>query len=97
MNKFTTKLQEALQSAQQLALRSAHPELRSTHLLLALLQQDGGMMTPLVEKAGGDLTGLKASVASALEAEPRVQGAGSQAQMSYGRLSRFARRWAMIF
>ena len=84
MNKFTTKLQEALQSAQQLALRSAHPELRSTHLLLALLQQEGGMMTPLVEKSGGNITALKASVASSLEAEPRVQGAGSQPQMSYG-------------
>ncbi|MFT6242226.1 MAG: ATP-dependent Clp protease ATP-binding subunit ClpB [Akkermansiaceae bacterium] len=83
MNKLTTKLQEALQSAQQLALRSAHPELRSTHLLLALLQQEGGLMTPLVEKAGGKATALKASVASALEAEPRVQGAGSQPQMSY--------------
>ena len=52
--------------------------------MLALLQQEGGIMTPLVEKAGGDLTALKASVASALEAEPRVQGAGSQPQMSYG-------------
>jgi len=84
MNKLTTKLQEALQNAQQLALRSAHPELRSTHLLLALLQQEGGIMTPLIEKAGGNPTALKASVASALEAEPRVQGAGSQPQMSYG-------------
>jgi ATP-dependent Clp protease ATP-binding subunit ClpB len=84
MSKLTTKLQEALQSAQQLALRSAHPELRITHLLLALFQQEGGIMIPLVEKIGGDPTSLKASLASALEAEPRVQGAGSQPQMSYG-------------
>ena len=84
MNKLTTKLQEALQSAQQLALRSAHPELRSTHLLLALLQQERGIVAPLIEKADGDPTALKASVALALDAEPRVQGAGSQPQMSYG-------------
>jgi ATP-dependent Clp protease ATP-binding subunit ClpB len=84
MNKLTTKLQEALQSAQQIALRSAHPELRGTHLLLALLQQDGGLMTPLVEKAGGNPTSLKAAVVSALDGEPRVEGAGSQPQMSYG-------------
>jgi len=84
MNKITTKLQEALQSAQQLALRSAHPELRSTHLLLALLQQDGGIVSPLLEKAGGDLTALKAEVAAALAKEPSVKGAGSQPQMSYG-------------
>lgn len=84
MNKLTTKLQEALQSAQQLALRSAHPELRSTHLLLALLQQEGGIVAPLIEKAEGDPTALKASVALALDAEPHIQGAGSQPQMSYG-------------
>ncbi|MGC6427416.1 MAG: ATP-dependent chaperone ClpB [Akkermansiaceae bacterium] len=84
MNKITTKLQEALQSAQQLALRSAHPELRSAHLLLALLQQKGGIVGPLFEKAGADLTALKADVVSALDREPHVQGAGSQPQMSYG-------------
>ncbi|MBL6921378.1 MAG: ATP-dependent chaperone ClpB [Akkermansiaceae bacterium] len=84
MNKLTTKLQEALQSAQQLALRSAHPELRSTHLLLALLQQEGGIVPPLIEKAEGDPTSLKASVVLALDAEPQIQGAGSQPQMSYG-------------
>tara|TARA_B110000305_G_C19463461_1_gene656162 strand:- start:2014 stop:4608 length:2595 start_codon:yes stop_codon:yes gene_type:complete len=84
MNKITTKLQEALQSAQQLALRSAHPELRITHVLLALLQQEGGIVGPLLEKAGGDLTALKADVATALAKEPSVQGAGSQPQMSYG-------------
>ncbi len=81
MNKL---LQEALQSAQQLALRSAHPELRSNHLLLALLQQEGGIVAPLIEKAEGDPTSLKASAALALDAEPHVQGAGSQPQMSYG-------------
>ena len=84
MNKLTTKLQEALQSAQQMALRSAHPELRSTHLLLALLQQEGGIVAPLIEKAEGDPTSLKASVALALETEPQPQGAGSQPHMSYG-------------
>ena len=84
MNKLTTKLQEALQSAQQMALRSAHPELRSTHLLLALLQQEGGIVAHLIEKAEGDPTSLKASVALALETEPQLQGAGSQPHMSYG-------------
>jgi ATP-dependent Clp protease ATP-binding subunit ClpB len=41
-------------------------------------------MTPLVEKAGGNPTSLKAAVVSALDGEPRVEGAGSQPQMSYG-------------
>ena len=83
MNKLTTKLQEALQSAQQLALRSAHPELRSTHFLLALVQQEGGLVIPLVKKAGGDPVKLKAHAVAALESEPRVQGAFAQSKMSY--------------
>ncbi len=83
-NQFTAKLQEGLQRAQQLATRSAHPELRTTHLLLALLQQDGGIVVPILERAEVPLTQLKASLASALENEPRVQGAVSQPQMSYG-------------
>lgn len=41
-------------------------------------------MTLLVEKAGGDPTSLKAAVVSALDGEPRVEGGGSQPQMSYG-------------
>ncbi len=84
MEKMTNKLQEALQAAQQLAIRSAHSELRSSHLLLALLQQDGGIVVPILEKAGLDLTQLKAAVATALGKEAKVQGAGSQPQMSYG-------------
>ena len=84
MEKMTNKLQEGLQSAQQLAIRAAHSELRSSHLLLALLQQDGGIVVPILEKAGLDLTQLKAALATALGNEPRVQGAGSQPQMSYG-------------
>ena len=82
--KLTVKLQEALQAAQQTASRSAHPELRSTHLLSALLQQEGGLTEPLLEKAGVEVTKLKAAVVMALEKEPRVQGAGSQPQLSYG-------------
>lgn len=84
MDKMTIKLQEALQSAQQLAMRSAHAELKSTHVLLALLQQEGGIVTPILESAGMDITTLKASVASELASLPTMQGATSEPQMSYG-------------
>nr|WP_234991702.1 ATP-dependent chaperone ClpB [Rubritalea squalenifaciens] len=81
---MTIKLQEALQAAQQTASRSAHPELKSAHVLLELLQQDGGIVVPILEKAGIDVTQLKAGVAAALAKEPRVQGASGQPQISYG-------------
>ena len=84
LDKITTKFQEALQAAQQLASRSAHAELKSLHVLIALLQQEAGIVAPILEKAGIDVTRLKASALNALEREPSVQGATSQPQMSYG-------------
>lgn len=67
-----------------MAAKSAHPELKSAHVLLALLTQEGGIVGPLLQKAGLDLTALKARVVTDLEKEPRVQGASSQPQLSYG-------------
>ncbi|HEX5790064.1 MAG TPA: Clp protease N-terminal domain-containing protein, partial [Luteolibacter sp.] len=84
LDKITRKLQEALQSAQTLASRSAHPELKSAHVLLSLLQQEGGVLVPILQKAGVDMAKLKASTAALLAREPSVQGAGSQPQISVG-------------
>jgi ATP-dependent Clp protease ATP-binding subunit ClpB len=84
LEKITRKLQEALQAAQGIASKSAHPELKSAHVLLALLQQEGGIAVPILQKAGVDTTALKASVASALSREPSVQGASTQPQISVG-------------
>jgi ATP-dependent Clp protease ATP-binding subunit ClpB len=84
LDKLTNKMQEALQSAQGLASKSAHAELKSDHVLLTLLQQEGGIVVPILRKAGVEVAGLKAAVASELAREPRVQGAGSQPQISRG-------------
>jgi ATP-dependent Clp protease ATP-binding subunit ClpB len=84
LEKITRKLQEALQSAQSIASKSAHAELKSLHVLLALLQQEGGIATPILQKAGGDISKLKLAVAVALAREPSVQGASTQPQMSVG-------------
>jgi ATP-dependent Clp protease ATP-binding subunit ClpB len=84
MNKMTIKLQEALQQAQQTATRAGNPELKGTHVLLELLQQDGGIVVPILESAGIDLVKLKASVVSVLASETSVKGSSSQPQPSYG-------------
>ena len=84
LDKCTTKFQEALQAAQQLAAKSANAELKSVHVLLSLLQQDGGIVVPILEKTGVNVTQVKAAALAALEREPRIQGAASQPQMSYG-------------
>jgi len=84
LDKITQKLQEALQSAQSIASKSAHSELKSAHVLFALLQQEDGITTPILQKAGVDVPRLKTSVAAALAREPSVQGASTQPQLSMG-------------
>ena len=84
MNKMTIKLQEALQQSQQAATRSGHPELKGTHVLLELLQQDGGIVVPILESAGVDIVKLKAGVISALAADPSVKGGATEPKPSYG-------------
>ncbi len=84
LDKITQKLQEALQSAQSLASKSAHSEVKSAHVLLALLQQEGGIAVPILQKAGLDIPRLKATTAAVLAREPSIQGASTQPQMSGG-------------
>ena len=84
LDKMTQKLQEALQQAQRLASKSSHAELKSAHVLQSLLEQEGGILMPILQKAGTDIARLKISVAENLAAEPRVQGSTSQPQLSYG-------------
>ncbi len=84
LDKLTIKLQEALQAAQRLASKSAHAELKSAHVLLELIQQEGGVVVPILEKAGVDLPRLKAAIVTALDREPRMQGATAQPQISCG-------------
>jgi len=84
IDKMTHKLQEALQAAQSIASKSSHPELGCLHVLLSLLQQDGGITTPILQGAGVNLSRLKASVASALAREPSMRGASAQPQISSG-------------
>ena len=84
LDKITQKMQEALQQAQRLASKSSHAELKSAHVLLTLLEQEGGILIPILQKAGVDLAALKAAVLDNLAAEPKVQGSTSQPQLSYG-------------
>jgi len=84
LEKITHKLQEALHSAQSIASKSAHSEVQSAHVLLALLQQDDGITTPILQHAGVDVPRLKATVATALAREPNVHGASTQPQISIG-------------
>ncbi len=82
LDKITAKLQEALQRAQSLSSHNANAELRSVHLLSALLEQEGGITKPILERANGDLETLSSLLKATLEKEPTVKGAVSQPQIS---------------
>jgi ATP-dependent Clp protease ATP-binding subunit ClpB len=84
LDKMTQKLQEALQQAQRLASKSSHAELKSAHVLQSLLDQEGGILVPILQKAAVDIDKLKAAVRENLSREPSTQGASSQPQLSYG-------------
>ncbi|MBE2283102.1 MAG: ATP-dependent chaperone ClpB [Prosthecobacter sp.] len=75
--KFTVKLQEAFNAAQSVATRSGQQELKPVHLLTALLEQEGGIATPLFEKAAVNASAasaLKSQVSSLLAKLPKVTG-----------------------
>ncbi len=82
-DKFTTKFQQALSDAQSLAVGNDQQFIEPQHLLLALLGQDDGSTTSLLQRAGVNGAGLKAALGKALERLPKVQGHGGE--VSIGR------------
>ncbi len=74
LNKMTLKMQEALQSAQDIASAKSHQEINNSHVLLALLQQADGMARPVFSKLGADPAALGRSVEAYLDRQPSVQG-----------------------
>jgi ATP-dependent Clp protease ATP-binding subunit ClpB len=77
MNRMTIKLQEALQTASSHAARRSHQGIDVEHLLLAFLEQDGGLASPLLEQAGLSVPSVRQAVEQALAKLPQVQGAGA--------------------
>ncbi len=82
MDRFTVKSQEALQAAQSLAERRSNPELDVLHLLAALLEQEDGIVAPVLKRLGVDPAKLEQDVAQRLDKLPKVSGAGVHLSMS---------------
>ncbi len=74
-NRTTQKVQEALQAAQAMALRRGHQEVDGEHLLLAMVEQTGGLTGRLLERMGVSAPTLKARLEQELDRRPRVSGA----------------------
>src|SRR5262249_36090180 len=75
-DKLTVKAQEAVQAAQHLAQDRGNPQLLPIHLLSALLDEEQGVVRPLIQKVGANQGQLKSMVDGELNRLPKVSGAG---------------------
>src|ERR671931_205536 len=78
-DRFTVKSQEALAAAQRLAGARRNPEVSPYHLLAALLEQDGGIVVPVLRRANADPERVRRRANEALDALPTVSGDASAA------------------
>ena len=77
-NKLTQKTQEAIYEAQSQAARYGHQQVDVEHMLLALIEQDQGLVPRLLQRQEVDLQGLKRELEKELEKLPQVTGPGAE-------------------
>jgi ATP-dependent Clp protease ATP-binding subunit ClpB len=83
INKMTIKTQEAVQAAQNLALKLGHIEVDGEHLLAALLEQEGGLIPRLLQKLDVSVDNFAKSLKDELARRPSVSGPGVEAGKIY--------------
>ena len=81
--KYTQKSLEAVQSAQSIAVSHNHQQMEQVHLLLALLQQEGGLIPQLLKKMGVTVESFQAAVSHEVEKLPGVTGSGREMDKFY--------------
>ena len=82
MDKLTTKFQLALADAQSLAVGRDHQYVEPAHVMMALLDQDGGTARPLLAQAGVNIDQLRVDLMQALDRLPRVEGTPGEVLIS---------------
>jgi len=83
-DKFTIKTQEALQAAQRLADERRNPQTMPEHLLAVLLEQDGGVVAPVLRKLGVDPAAVRQALGPRLEALPKLTTSGGREEPASG-------------
>jgi ATP-dependent Clp protease ATP-binding subunit ClpB len=81
-DKLTEKFRQGLGEAQSLALGRDHQIIEPVHVLLALLDQQGGTVRPLLAKAGGNAQRLRGDLLAALDRLPKVEGTPGEIHIS---------------
>jgi ATP-dependent Clp protease ATP-binding subunit ClpB len=77
-DRLTTKTQEALAAAQRLAAARGNPQITPHHVLAALLEQEGGIVVPVLERAGADVESIRRRANEALDRLATVRGQTTQ-------------------
>ncbi|MBI5779118.1 MAG: ATP-dependent chaperone ClpB [Planctomycetes bacterium] len=73
-DKFTIKSQEAMHQAETIAEKNGHQELQPEHLLLALLEQPEGLVTPILQKVGVNIQQLTQRIQDEFKKLPKIEG-----------------------
>ncbi len=79
INRFTQKSQEAVQSAQSLAIKLGHAEVDVEHLFSALLDQENGVIPRIMARIDIPLEPVQSEVQSELRRRPSISGPGAEA------------------
>ena len=82
MDKLTSKFQMALAEAQSLAVGLDHQFIEPAHVMVALLDQQGGSVRGLLVKAGVNVNLLRSQLGDAIDRMPRVEGTGGEIHIS---------------
>ena len=81
LDRLTVKSQEAMQEAQSLAQKKGNQQLDVEHLLLAILTEDEGIGTQILNRIGVDIAALKADLDKDIDKFPKVSGASPMGQL----------------
>ncbi len=82
MDKLTGKFQAALADAQSLALGKDQQFIEPVHTMIALIDQEGGTVRPLLAQCGINVNPLRTALGQALDRLPKVEGVGGDVQIS---------------
>ncbi|MFO1430212.1 MAG: ATP-dependent chaperone ClpB [Candidatus Competibacteraceae bacterium] len=82
MDKLTSKFQMALSDAQSLAVGHDNQFIEPVHVMIALLDQQGGTVRPLLARADVNVNLLRSQLGEAVDRLPKVEGVGGDVQIS---------------
>ena len=82
LDRFTIKSQEALNEAQSVAEKYQHQQIDAEHMLLTLITQEGGIVTPMLQRIGANVSLMKGQLEEGLKKIPKVYGAGEGVYLS---------------